>query len=125
MSQFFALLLALAMIASSHPARAGGGDDGDKIAYNTHCRTCHSFRKGDNRLGPSLAGIYGAKAGQVEGYRGYSGGLGDVTWDEPTLDLFIANPAAISTSTNMNYPPVADPAERKKIINYLKSISGP
>jgi cytochrome c len=122
MSRLAALLLALAMIASSCPATAG--DDEGQIAYNTHCRTCHSIRKGDNRLGPSLADIYGAKAGQVEGFRGYSGGLGEVTWDEPTLDLFIANPTAISTSTNMTYPPVADPAERKKIINYLKSISG-
>jgi cytochrome c len=72
-----------------------------------------------------LYGIFGAKAGQVEGYRGYSGSLTGITWDEEALDKFIANPAAISTSTNMVYPPVAEAAVRKKIIEFLKSISAP
>jgi cytochrome c len=100
-------------------------DDDRKIAFNNHCRTCHSFKKGDNRLGPSLYGILGAKAGQVEGYNGYSGGLGGFSWDEAMLDKFISNPASISTGTNMIYPPVADAATRKKIIEFIKSLQAP
>jgi cytochrome c len=102
---------------------ARAADDEAKIAFNNHCRTCHSFRSGDNRLGPSMAGIFGAKSGQVAGYRGYSGGLDGITWDEATLDRFISNPMSVSTSTNMVFPPVADAEERKKIIEFLKSIS--
>lgn len=115
--------VAILLTASLLPQHGHAADDDNKIAYNNHCRTCHSFKPADNRLGPTLYGIYGAEAGQVDGYRGYSGGLDGITWDEPTLDRFIADPASISTSTNMTYPPVADKAERKKIIEYLKSLS--
>ncbi len=30
-------------------AKRGGGDAG-QVAFNTHCRTCHSVKPGDNRL---------------------------------------------------------------------------
>jgi cytochrome c len=72
-----------------------------------------------------MHGIFGTRAGQVAGYRGYSGGLDGITWDEATLDKFIANPSSVASSTNMIFPPVADAAERSKIIMFLKSISGP
>jgi cytochrome c len=117
--------LALLLLAWTHSGAAVADDDENKIAYNNHCRTCHSFRKDDNRLGPSMYGIFGAQAGQVKGYRGYSGGLVNFTWDEATLDRFIANPASISTGTNMVSPPVADAAERGKIIRFLKSNGAP
>jgi cytochrome c len=100
-------------------------DEDGKNAFDNHCRTCHSFKEGDNRLGPSLYGIFGAKAGQVAGFNRYSGSLSSFTWDEATLDKFIANPSSISTSTNMIYPPVADAATRKRIIEFIKSLRTP
>lgn len=105
---------------------AGGAtaaEDTAAQAFNNHCRNCHSIMKGDHRLGPSLYAVYGAKAGKAKGYRGYSLSLDDVTWDEDTLDRFMADPASVVTSTNMIYPPVADPQERRRIIEYLKSHS--
>jgi cytochrome c len=93
-----------------------------KTSFNNHCRTCHSFRPGDNRLGPSLFGIYGSAAGQVKGYRGYSGGLQGFAWNDATLDRFIGNPTSISASTNMVFPPVGDGAERHRIIEFLKTL---
>ncbi len=118
-------ILAVLLILSSASVADAAQDDDPKIAFNNHCRTCHSFKRGDNRLGPSMAGVFGARAGQVAGYRGYSGGLDGITWDEAMLDKFIANPMSVSTSTNMIFPPVAEAAERKKIIEFLKSISAP
>ncbi|MGQ0673958.1 MAG: c-type cytochrome [Hyphomicrobium sp.] len=98
--------------------------DGE-VAYNNHCRKCHSMKVDDHRLGPSLAGIVGKPAEQASGYTGYSGGLKGLTWDEATLDTFIADPAAVSSSTNMIIPPVKDAAERKAIIDFLKSGGKP
>ena len=49
-------------------------------------------------------------------------GLSGPVWDEVTLDRFIADPASISPSTYMIYPLVKDRAERKKIIEFLKSL---
>ena len=106
-------------------ASAGAAEVDGEVAYNNHCRKCHSLKRGDNRLGPSLFGIVGAKAGQVEGFSNYSGGLTGITWDEAILDKFIADPASVASSTNMIYPPVADPAERKAIIEHLKKHSAP
>jgi len=114
----------LALMALAWPwAVAHAGDEG-ATAYNTHCRTCHSIRPGDHRLGPSLAGIYGEPAGRAEGYGGYSGAFDGLVWHETTLDRLLEDPASISSSTNMIFPPVSDPIKRKKIIEFLKSIKG-
>jgi cytochrome c len=123
MSRFRILVASMFLFAFAGPATAE--DDDGKIAFNNHCRMCHSFKKDDNRLGPSVHGIFGAKAGLAKGFRGYSGSFTGIIWDEAMLDKLIANPSSISTSTNMIYPPVADAAERKKIIEFLKSLSAP
>jgi len=103
----------------------GKAEDAGQVAFNTHCRNCHSAKPGDNRLGPSLHGIYGAPAGQVQGFANYSGGLTpDMTWDEATLDKFIANPTAMVSNTTMKpFGGVADAEQRKLIIDFLKSQS--
>lgn len=125
MSQVSLVAAALISLGCAGMSAAAAENDGGKIAFNTHCRNCHSFKKGDNRLGPSLYGILGAKAGQVAGYNAYSGSLSGFAWDEATLDRFIANPRSVAPNTNMNYPPVGDAAERAKIIMFLKSQVSP
>lgn len=93
--------------------------------FNNHCRTCHSVKEGDNRIGPSLHNIYGAKAG-ASSYGAYSQGLksSGLTWDEATLDKFIANPDQVIANNNMKpYKGVDDPAVRKQIVDYLRSQS--
>ena len=114
-----AALLTLAVAMS--PATAGE----DQAAFNNHCRTCHSTRKDDDRLGPSLHGIVGAKAGASPGYAAYSHGLTNsgIVWDEVTLDRFIADPEAVVPNNNMKpFKGIADPAVRRKIIEFLKSV---
>lgn len=80
-------------------------------------------KTGDNRLGPSLHNIVGAKAGQAKGFANYSGGLtDDITWDEATLDKFIADPKSIASNTTMTpFAGIADAEQRKLIIDYLKT----
>ena len=115
----------LVFLACWATVAAQQADDGGEIAFNNHCRECHSIKKGDNRLGPSLYGIFGAAAQKVEGYRNYSGGLQGITWDEAMLDKFITDPASVASSTNMQFPGVADAAERRKIIEYLRAHGTP
>jgi len=106
---------------------AGSAVAADQAAFNTHCRTCHSAKEGDNRLGPSLSGIVGAKAGTQQGYPNYSQAMktSGVTWDEGTLDKFIANPESVVPNNNMKpFGGVPDPAVRKKIIEALRSGGG-
>lgn len=98
-------------------------------AFNNHCRTCHSVKEGDNRLGPSLHNVYGSKAGSVPDYGNYSNGMrsSDVTWDEATLDKFIENPEQVIPNNNMKpYKGIPDAAVRRQIIDYFKSqAAGP
>ena len=115
----------LALLASFAPALAAEeqGDDG-QVAYNNACRTCHSFKEGDNRLGPTLHGIVGRKAGSVEGFQFTSAMKSSgITWDEANLDKFIANPEAVVNGNGMKpFGGVADAGERKKIVDYLKTL---
>lgn len=93
-------------------------------AFNNNCRTCHSIKEGDNRLGPSLHNIYGAKAGSSSGYKNYSQALASsgVVWDDATLDKFIENPQQVIPNNNMKpYSGINDPALRKRIVDFLKS----
>jgi cytochrome c len=98
-----------------------------KAAFNNHCRTCHSPKAGDNRLGPSLGGIVGAKAGSRPGYANYSQAMksSGITWEEQTLDRFIANPEDVVPNNNMKpFKGIPDPAVRKSIIEALKAEAG-
>jgi len=107
----------VASIAAAQPA----GLDG-QLLFNNACRTCHTVKADDNRLGPSLHGVVGRASGAVAGVN-YSSALanGAVTWDEATLDRFIANPDAVAPGNGMKpYSGIASAEERAAIIAYLK-----
>jgi cytochrome c len=98
------------------------GDDG-QLVFNNACRTCHTLKQGDNRLGPNLSGIIGRKAGSLPDYNNYSSSMKNagVTWDKATLDRFIADPDAVVPGHNMKpYGGLANADERAKIIAFLE-----
>lgn len=117
---------ALAMLTALWVATPSSAADSPPATFNNHCRTCHSVKEGDNRLGPSLHNIFGAKAGAAPGYANYSQGLksSGITWDEATLDRFIENPDQVIPNNNMKpYRGLGDEAVRKQIVDFLKSQS--
>jgi len=116
-----AAFAALAFAAFSDSAAA---QDKGELAFNNSCRTCHSIKAGENRLGPSLNKVFGRKAGTGSGYANYSQSMvnSGVTWDEATLDKFIANPESVVPNNNMKpFAGLSDAAARKQIIEFLKS----
>ncbi len=115
----------LSLLASLAPVAAAQEEsDAGQVAYNNACRTCHSFKPGDNRLGPTLHGVVGRKAGSVEGFAFSPAMKGSgVTWDEATLDKFISDPSQVVNGNKMQpYGGIADASERDKIVNYLKTL---
>ena len=119
-----AVVLGLIGMSTTAVVLPGLAAESSPSAFNNHCRTCHSVKEGDNRLGPSLHDIHGAKAGSSSTYTAYSQGLkrSGIVWDEATLDRFIENPEQVVPNNNMKpYKGIADPAIRKQIIDYLKS----
>jgi cytochrome c len=110
-------------VLSAVSADAGQTSD-DELAFNNHCRECHTADKGDNRLGPTLYGVIGRKAGTEPGYANYSAAVKDsgVVWSAATLDAWITNPDAFLPGNNMHpFAGVDDSAQRARIIQYLST----
>ena len=116
---------ALSLLASLAPVAAAPEEsDEGQVAFNNSCRTCHSFKAGDNRLGPSLHGIVGRKAGSMEGFA-FSSAMksSGLTWDASNLDQFIENPDKVVHGNGMKpFGGIADAGERKKIVDYLGTL---
>ncbi len=113
--------MAIGVVLLCAPALAQ--DDAGQIAFNNACRTCHTVREGDNRLGPSLSRVIGRKAGSLPNYN-YSESMkkADLVWDKQNLDRFIANPDVVVSGNNMKpYGGIASAEERAKIVAFLES----
>lgn len=117
-----AIATACALMAASAAAQDAAAPDDGQLMFNNACRTCHTLKEGDNRLGPNLHMIVGRKAGAASGY-GYSSALAkaDFVWDEQTLDRFIANPDQAVPGNNMKpYAGMTSKDDRAKIIAFLR-----
>jgi cytochrome c len=102
------------------PADAGPGDAGHgKQVFASRCAGCHTLEQ--HREGPKLAGVFGRTSGTAPGFI-YSFALktAGVTWDEQTLDTWLANPDAVVPMNNM-YFHVARAVQRRDLIAYLKA----
>jgi cytochrome c len=122
------VLLAAALVVPApftvaQPEAMGGNG---QLLFNNACRTCHTLKEGDNRLGPNLNRIIDRKAGALPDY-GYSSAMrsGHLIWDRSTLDRFIANPDQVVPGHTMQpYGGLASPEERIRIIDYLEAAAG-
>jgi cytochrome c len=119
---------ALSLVISLSPAvaeqEAGAAEPDGQVEYNNNCRTCHSMKAGDNRLGPTLHGVVGRKAGSVEGFQ-FSSSMksSGITWDEATLDKFITNPDSVVSGNGMKpFTGISNAEDRGKIIGFLKTL---
>ncbi len=95
-----------------------------QLLFNNACRTCHTVKEGDNRLGPNLYNILGRKAGSVPNYA-YSSAMrsADFVWDKETFDRFIENPDTVVPGNKMKpYDGLAS-AARAKVISFLESLT--
>jgi cytochrome c len=98
------------------------GADGEQI-FRRYCMVCHDTAPGKNKLGPSLAGIVGRASGSVADFS-YSDAMqsAGLTWDEQTLDQYLADPRGKVPGNKMLFPGVKNPDERKALIEYLKTL---
>jgi cytochrome c2 len=87
------------------------------------CAVCHKTERGQHGLGPSLAGVFGARAGHAAGFS-YSPAMAEanLTWNQATLGRYLANPQGVVPGTTMAFAGVSDPADRAAIIAYLKTL---
>jgi cytochrome c len=112
-----------ATVAMTGPVMAQG-DPGKGATVFKRCAACHVVDKPQNRVGPSLHGVFGRKAGSVEGFK-YSDAMknADITWDEAQLDKYLENPKGDIPGNKMAFPGLKKPEERADVIAYLKQAS--
>ena len=87
------------------------------------CSLCHATEPGVTKLGPSLAGVVGRKAGSEPGFA-YSEAIKSFgkAWDAATLDAYLANPAAAVPNGKMIFAGIKDATQRADVIAYLATL---
>ena len=108
--------LAVFLLLTVHPFALGQPQPFER------CIACHS-EKSSSTDGPSLAGVFGRKAGNRDDFR-YSRALSrsGIVWDEKSLDGFLKAPDQFVPGTRMPFEGMPSDAERTAVIQYLKSL---
>ncbi|HEV8027681.1 MAG TPA: cytochrome c family protein [Stellaceae bacterium] len=101
------------------PARA---QDAGETVFKRNCAICHTTEPGKNKIGPSLAGVVGRKAGSIPDYSySQANKSSGVTWDEATLDTYLTAPTKFVPGTKMVFAGLKNPDDRTAVIAWLKT----
>lgn len=89
------------------------------------CKTCHAIEAGVNKIGPSLHGVVGRKAGIIPGFVYSTANKNSgITWTEEKLFQYLENPQRVVPGTKMSFAGwPTDPQKRADVIAYLKANS--
>jgi cytochrome c len=106
-------------MALAAAVRAGAPDPAHGEQVYARCMACHALAA--DRVGPRHCGLFGRLAGSVPGFP-YSPAMKNsgITWNDKTLDRFLAKPLAMVPGTAMTYDGVPDTSDRADLIAYLK-----
>ena len=114
------LTAAIVLAGAATPAHAQDVNAGKQVY--AQCAACHAVTA-SNGVGPGLLGIVGRKSASSPGFR-YSPALkrANLTWDEKTLDNYIADPQKAVPGNLMPFSGIADATQRADLIAYLNTI---
>ena len=115
--------LAAAVLFSAPAFADGDAAKGEKVFAK--CKACHENEKGVNKVGPTLKGVVGRKAGSVEGFK-YSEamaakGTEGLVWDEANIASYLADPKGFVPKNKMALAALKKPEEIADVIAYLKA----
>lgn len=108
---------------SAQTAAAGANAERGRVLF-MQCVACHSTARGAaHKVGPNLSGIFGAQAATRPGYN-YSPALrrANFRWDDARMANFIQRPNAVVPGTKMVFPGISDPAKRRDLVAYMKTL---
>lgn len=117
------LALAALLAATGTASANGEAEDGEKI-FKRSCSSCHVAAKdGPKRLGPTMFGVVGRKAGTVEGFRYSEANKNSgVTWTPEVLDKYLADPKKFIPGTTMAFAGLKKDDDRADVIAYLSTL---
>ena len=127
-TKLLALGLAATVAISSGTAMAS--EKGEKL-FKKKCGVCHSIEPGKHKVGPSLAGVMGRKAGDTDfsKYKAMKGA--SFTWDAAKMDAWItnqkdflkANKDIVGAQSTAMSAKIKKESERKEIIDFLSGAA--
>jgi cytochrome c len=127
MPKFFPIAFAILLMLTMATARAAllPGDAKQGAQLFPACAACHSLAPERNMTGPSLAGVWGRKAGSLPSFARYSPALRDsnVVWNAQSLDAWLKSPAGFIPNNRMTFDGIANVAQRADLIAFLKQTS--
>jgi cytochrome c len=120
--KFLPLLAAAAAVSGIAPAAAQDVAAGQKVFAK--CRACHQVGPtAKNMVGPKLNGLFGRKAGTIEGFS-YSEAnkKSGVVWDEKIFADYIRDPKKFMPGTKMVFVGLAKDKDIADVTAYLKQF---
>jgi cytochrome c len=108
---------------TAEAAAAGNAKNGEAV-FMDNCGVCHSNTKGAaSKIGPNLFGVVGRKSATFAGYM-YSPAMmkANLTWDVPTLQVYLMGPQKKVPGTKMGFPGFSDPQDEADVIAYLQTL---
>ncbi len=120
-------IAALATIALLSPALAEQGDASRGQQYFRACAPCHSLEPDRNMTGPSLAGLWGRKAGGLPSFERYSDPLksSGIIWDDRALDGWLTDPQRMVPGNEMPFDGIKEAGVRSDLLAFLKVATEP
>jgi cytochrome c len=125
MSKF--VIAAFAAFASLSSAFAAPGDASRGRQDFRACAPCHSLESDRNMTGPSLANLWGRKAGSLPSFDRYSDALksSGIIWDDRALDGWLTNPQVMVPGNDMPFEGIKDARVRADLLAFLKDATKP
>jgi cytochrome c len=119
--------IALATLALLSPALAQQGDASRGQQDFRACAPCHSLEPDRNMTGPSLANLWGRKAGGLASFERYSDALksSGIIWDDRALDGWLTDPQAMVPDNDMPFEGIKDARVRAGLLAFLKEATKP
>jgi cytochrome c len=103
------------------PVAVRAADTAAGQAAYARCKICHTLEAGGRSpVGPNLHGVFGRKAGTLEGYS-YSAAMKNsgIVWDDETLAKYLRDPRGSMPGNKMAFPGIKNDAEMANLLAYL------
>ena len=117
-------LVPVLSILCSGWVQAADVENGKKVFVR--CQVCHELKKDVAKVGPSLHGVFGRKAGTLASFPRYTEAMkkADIVWSDETITAFLKAPRTYIPGTLMIFIGLQDDQAIKDLLAYLKSAGG-
>jgi cytochrome c len=120
-------IIVLILIGFLSPAVAQPGNASRGQQDFRACAPCHSLEPDRNMTGPSLANLWGRKAGSLPSFDRYSDALksSGIIWDDRALDGWLTDPQRMVPDNDMPFEGIKDARVRADLLAFLKEATKP